>query len=123
MGSLPPNSIAAELKYDELMSVPKALDLSDWAQEVEGDDHSPTRFLEYSKHELEDLNKGTDEVFKPSQEESTSPEGRAQSTPIPKQPKTSTGIPRVSRSKSLKRNDTTPPSSKNQKKPKPPTDS
>ena len=98
-----------------MMSAPKALELSDWSQEVEGADNSPTRFLEYSNQELEELNKGTEEVFKSATGEPGSTEGRAQSTPIPKT-KSLSGIPKIPRSKPKKRNDATPPSGHNDQK-------
>ena len=121
-----------------MMSAPnkglEVITMLDWSQEAEEADHSTSRFLEYSQQELEDLNRGADEVFKSTPEESsTLPSAfdeKAQSTPIPPKSRTmssGSGIIKINlvpRSKPQKRNDVTPPSGhKDQKKSKPPTDS
>ena len=117
--SLHPKSVAQELQYDEMMSVAfKGLDqtqLSDWSEEVDDQPNTPRKFLEYSQHELEELKRGT---------------VGAQSTPKSPKPKsmigTGTNIPKFnhpSRTKSLKRNEITPPgSSQDTKKTKVPQD-
>ena len=93
--SLQHKTIDQELKYDELMSLAaKGMDqMTDWTEEIEEQPVTPSKFLEFSNHELDELRKGL------------------QSTPKSPKIKIGTGIPKFShpsRSKSLKRSEISP---------------
>ena len=127
----PPKSLAEEIEYDKQMSVPftglESADLSDWSQE--GEATSPSKFLEYSQQELEDLRRSSMGGVK--SDPGTPNSQPMQSTPVVPLPKNAavvgTNIPKfgfLQRTKPTKRNDVTPPgSSQDQKKSKAPQDS